>query len=194
MLWRCWLGGRKGIRPVKTEWWGAGVVICLEQGADLHTAQLMPLPLTVSCFSKIQIGFTFLVLAHLGSPGQRAVKRVCVCVHTCCCVKCCVKQSCLCWMSVFRSACVIGRTHRSSGRNVAIMHQPCGYLVSRLHWQDSATNYSIRDDSCCNSASGGWQRACSLLIIRLWLINCDNATNQMMKNDQPTYTHTHTTV
>jgi len=43
-------------------------------------AQLMPLPLTVSCFSKIQIGFTFLVLAHLGSPGERAVKRVCVCV------------------------------------------------------------------------------------------------------------------
>jgi len=43
----------------------------------LHMAQLMPLPLTVSCFSKIQIGFTFLVPAHLGSPGQRAVKRVC---------------------------------------------------------------------------------------------------------------------
>ena len=43
-------------------------------------AQLMPLPLTVSCFSKIQIGFTFLVLAHPGSPGKRAVKRVCVCV------------------------------------------------------------------------------------------------------------------
>ena len=43
-------------------------------------AQLMPLPPTVSCFSKIQIGFTILVLAHLGSPGQRAVKRVCVCV------------------------------------------------------------------------------------------------------------------
>jgi len=48
-----------------TEWWGAGVVICLERGADLHTAQLMPLPLTVSCFSKIQIGFTFLVPAYL---------------------------------------------------------------------------------------------------------------------------------
>ena len=40
----------------------------------------MPLPLTISCFSKIQIGFTFLVPAHPGSPGQRAVKRVCVCV------------------------------------------------------------------------------------------------------------------
>jgi len=39
-------------------------------------AQLMPLPLTVSCFSKIQIGFTFLVPAHLGSPGKRAIKRV----------------------------------------------------------------------------------------------------------------------
>ena len=56
------------------------MVICLERGADLHMAQLMPLPLTVSCFSKIQMGLTFLVPAHLGSPGQRAVKRVCVCV------------------------------------------------------------------------------------------------------------------
>jgi len=56
------------------------VVICLERGADLHAAQLMPLPLTVSCFSKIQIGCTFLVPAHPGSPGKRAVKRVCVCV------------------------------------------------------------------------------------------------------------------
>ena len=36
--------------------------------------QLMPLPLTVSCFSNTEIGFTFLVLAYLGSPGQRAVK------------------------------------------------------------------------------------------------------------------------
>ena len=54
------------------------MVICLEQGADLHMAQLMPMPLTVSCFSKIQIGCTFMVPAHLGSPGKRAVKRVCV--------------------------------------------------------------------------------------------------------------------
>ena len=57
------------------------MAICLERSADLHMAQLMPLPLTVSCFSKIQIGFTFLVLAHPGSPVQRAVKRVCVLVH-----------------------------------------------------------------------------------------------------------------
>ena len=52
------------------------MVICLERGADLHMFQLMPLLLTVSCFSKIQIGFAFLVPAHLGGPGERAVKRV----------------------------------------------------------------------------------------------------------------------
>ena len=61
------------------ECWGAGVVICLEWGADLYIAQLMPLPLTVSCFTKIPIDFTFLLSADLGSPGKRAVKRVCVC-------------------------------------------------------------------------------------------------------------------
>jgi len=44
--------------------------LCLERGADLHMVQLMPL--TVSCFSKIRIGFTFLV--SVGSPGKRAVK------------------------------------------------------------------------------------------------------------------------
>ena len=56
------------------------MVICLERGADLHMVQLMPLPLNVSCFSNIQTGFTFLVPAHPGSPGQKAIKRVCVSV------------------------------------------------------------------------------------------------------------------
>ena len=56
------------------------MVICVERGANLHMAQRMPLSLTVSCFSKIQIGFSFLVPVHLGSPEKRAVKRVCVCV------------------------------------------------------------------------------------------------------------------
>jgi len=67
------------------------VVICLERGADLHTAQRMPLPLSVSCFSKIQIGFAFMVPAHSGSPGQRAVKRVCACV----CMYVCARLSAL---------------------------------------------------------------------------------------------------
>ena len=52
----------------------------------MHMAQLMPLPLTVSCSSKMQTGFTFLVPAHMGSPGQGAVKRVCVCVRVRVCV------------------------------------------------------------------------------------------------------------
>jgi len=75
------LVGRQEGHPVgkKTEWWGAGMVICLERGADLHMAQLMPLPLTVSFFCKIQTGFTFLAPVHLGSPRQRVVKRMCVC-------------------------------------------------------------------------------------------------------------------
>jgi len=53
--------GRQEGHPAckKQEWWGAGVVICLERGVDLHMAQLMPLPLTVSCSSKIQIGLPF---------------------------------------------------------------------------------------------------------------------------------------
>ena len=55
------------------------MVICLELGVDLRMAQLMPLPLTVSCFSKIQIGFAFLVPAHPGSCGKGPLNR-CVCV------------------------------------------------------------------------------------------------------------------
>ena len=74
----------------KTEQWGAGVVICLQRDADLHKFQLMLLPLTVSCFSKIQIGFTFLVPADPGSPGQTAVKWVCVCVCVCKGVRVCM--------------------------------------------------------------------------------------------------------
>ena len=65
------------------------MVICRELGADLRLAQLMPLPLTVSCFSEIQIGFTFLV------PATRVVLEkgplngcVCVCVRACVCVPC----------------------------------------------------------------------------------------------------------
>jgi len=66
------LVGRQEGHPAckKTEW------LSVWSEVAQHMAQLMPLPLTVSCFSKIQIDFTFLVPVHLGSPGQRAVKRV----------------------------------------------------------------------------------------------------------------------
>jgi len=50
---------------VKNEWWGAGMVICLERGADLHMAQRMPLPLTVSALAKCRLVY----LSGTGSPG-----------------------------------------------------------------------------------------------------------------------------
>ena len=74
------MGGRKGIWPVKSEWRGAGMVMCLERGADLHMAELMPLSLTVSCFSKIQIGFLpFWCLLTRVVP-EKGLLNVCVCV------------------------------------------------------------------------------------------------------------------
>jgi len=75
------------------------MVVCLERGADLHVAQLMPLLLTVSYFSKIQIGFTFLVPAHLGSPGKGPLNG-CACVRAC--VRACVVQRLTCHMSIMR--------------------------------------------------------------------------------------------
>ena len=111
VLWHCWLGGRKGIRPVKTEWWGAGVVVCLERGADLHMAQLMPLPLTVSCFSEIQIAWyrpTWVV-------PEKGPLNGCVCVCVCIFVSLPVIQigpGAICFHAVRPSvrACV-GRMH-----------------------------------------------------------------------------------
>ena len=86
-----WAAGRASGLYKNLEWWGTGVVICLERDADLHMAQLMPMPLTVSCFSKIQIGFTFLVPADPGGPGKRAVKRVCACACACVLVTLCLQ-------------------------------------------------------------------------------------------------------
>jgi len=54
----------------KTEWWDAGVVMCLGQGADLHMAQLMPLPLTISCCTKSRLVLHFwFYLSGASSPG-----------------------------------------------------------------------------------------------------------------------------
>jgi len=69
VLWRCWLGGRKGIRPVKN--WEVGCWRGYLSGARCRLAYgPANATATVSCFSKIQIGFFFLVPAHLGSPGK----------------------------------------------------------------------------------------------------------------------------
>ena len=104
------------------------MVICLERSADLHMAQLMLLPLTVSCFSKIQIGFTFLVLAHPGSPGQRATKRVYTCCLTnyikiCWTDRCRIFRVCRKWRCCHCSY-LTGRTKQvlRSGRLSEVLH------------------------------------------------------------------------
>ena len=111
VLRHCWLGGRKGIRPVKNSvvwcWRGylSGAMCRLAYGPADATATHCG----KSCFSKIQIGFTFLVPAHPCSPGQRAVKRVCVCV----CVCVCVFLSFSVLNVLNQSFRVVGRSHRA---------------------------------------------------------------------------------
>ena len=155
VLWRCWLGGRKGIRSVKYGWWGAGVVVCLARGADLHMAQPMPLPLTVSCFSKIQIGFTFLVPAHPGSPGQRAVKRLCVCVCVCVVGRCAGCSTTSRWRRRISGSARVptARTHctspRCSTRTPAA--SPCSPRTTPARWPRRDTHRR----SLCRRVQGG---------------------------------------
>ena len=137
MLCRCLLGGRKGIRLVKN-WvveWGASMGICLGRGADLHMAQLMPLPPTASCFSKIQTGFTFLVSAHPGSPGQSAIKQCCCC----CCMPSFIllHKNVLCVILLCSSECRRRRTKNC-----------CTYIlgIAAVSWQLSFLwNFSEHD-------------------------------------------------
>jgi len=95
----------------------------------------MPLPLTVSCFSKIQIGSTFLVPAHLGSPGKRAVKWMCVCVY----VYNNNKQL---------SGLITGGNCHSvpDWNNLSTLHKQLVMVYQRDHWVDD-----IRYSLCKNS-------------------------------------------
>jgi len=73
------VGRQEGHPACKKWWWGVGMVICLERGADLHMAQLMPLPLTVSCFSKVQIGLPFWYWLTWAVP-EKGPLNGCVCI------------------------------------------------------------------------------------------------------------------
>ena len=117
------------------------MVICLEQGADLHMAQLMPLPLTVSCCSKIQIGFTFLLPAHPGSPGKRAIKRVCMYVP---------------W---WRKLCALSPSYCSHIRAVSIMSTAGGQTGGQLariynehFYTKHCNNRALRQPSACTGS------------------------------------------
>ena len=119
------------------------MVICLEQGADLHMAQLMPLPLTVSCFSKIQSGFTFLVPAHLGSPGKRAVKRVCCDVYIspvmAWCNQICVESGDKSKATnLFMHACLGRGTYRLAFSRPLVASQTHFFLLSQQHQNTGA--------------------------------------------------------
>jgi len=91
VLWRCWLGGRKGIEACKKL--SGGVLAWLSVWSEMQTCIW---PSWCHCHSlslasvKSRLVFTFLVWAHPGSREQRAVKRVCVCVCLCVCVCVCV--------------------------------------------------------------------------------------------------------
>ena len=137
------------------------MVICLERGADLHMAQVMPLPLTVSCFSKIQIGFTFLVPAHPGSPGQRAVKRGCVCV----CVIIISMLPRLCWSAVgwIRrqfSATVSCRRWHSGCDGPAFMRRSTRGVATQSHSPEVAFSTCSRVTSAV---------VASTFLARIWL-------------------------
>ena len=83
LLWPCWLGGRKGIQPVKN--WVVGCWRVYLSGAWCRLAygQLIPLPLTVSCFSKIQIGLPFWYRLTRVKP-EKGPLNGCVCVYFVC--------------------------------------------------------------------------------------------------------------
>ena len=181
------------------------MVICLER--DLHVAQLMPLPLTVSCFSKIQIGFTFLVLAHPGSPRKRAVKPVCVCVCVCvrACVRACMRvrarsRVCSCVRERVRTEltylCAWGfgwtvcrQARWNDGQSVWRM-------IRQTLWQTSASEADIlerweRPHLCCTPIHSGslylslylfcWHHSLKLSSeIKVWdLINMQNVLNHV---------------
>jgi len=83
----------------------ADVVMCLGQGANLHVAQLMPLPLTISCSSKSRLVLPSWCRLTWVVPDkiQEGCKMVCVCVRACmracmcacllACVRACVTES-----------------------------------------------------------------------------------------------------
>jgi len=129
---RChWLGGRKGIRPVKN--WVVGCWHGFLSGASCRLAYVSADAtathcLLLPCFSKIHIGFTFLVLVYPGSPGKRAVKRVCACVRACVRVRVCV------CMSLWFDCIAVGWIGTWRTQEAGYGSFQCGIFTGQLHW------------------------------------------------------------
>ena len=141
------------------------MVICLERGADLHTAQLMPLSLTVSCFSKIQIGFTFLVPAHPGGPGQRAVKRVFV---------------------LYSLQCRVGGFFM--GKNL-VCYQPVGSTGVGGNSGDPFTEWC---DQLMNRSIGRYRPIGAFIAAIATIVVDDRPMHKLVTAFAEYYTHTHT--
>ena len=149
MLWRCWLGGRKGIWPVKN--WVMGCWRGYLSGARCrHTYN--PTGATVSCFSKIQIGFTILVPALPCSPGQTAMKRVCMCVL-------CIAEAESCRAAARGSSASATTAARASCRN-------CGTTADdRSSNGDCDNDRIIVDCSSAGSGSSSGANACDRVVV-----------------------------
>ena len=86
VFWRCWLGSRKGIRPVKTEWWDVGVVIWDEVQTCIWPSRCHCHSLSLAPVNPDWFYLPGFYLSGTCSPGwswtnsRRAVKRLCVCV------------------------------------------------------------------------------------------------------------------
>jgi len=143
----------------KTEWFGAGIAICLERGADLHMAQLMPLPLTVSCFSRIQIGLPFWYQLTQVVPEKGLLNR---CVYVCKGIlesilmafikfkmlKYDLYSRSICWLCLQKPAEMVQKIAKFLGRSLTA--EQISNVVRQTQFaamkQDSSVNYSWWDE------------------------------------------------
>ena len=118
VLWHCWLGGRKrSIRPVKTEWWGVGVVVCSERGADcLHVVHLMPLhPKTPSSLASLNPDWFYVSGTSLPRLSWKRVWWACLSVSLCVCLSTCISHNYMSNLQQFLCMLPLSVARSSSG-------------------------------------------------------------------------------
>ena len=121
----------------KTEWWVAGVVVCLEQGADLHMAQLLPLPLTISCFTKIQIDLPFWHRLTWIVP-EKGLLNGCVCVG-------CPKSRQFCTQTYFSASNLTESKLNTSHTHTHTFNGPFSGTTQVSRYQKGKTNLDFTE-------------------------------------------------
>ena len=140
------------------------MVICLERSADLHMAQPMPLPLTVSCFSKIQIGFTFLVPAFPGIVPDKGPLNGCVCVS--CCLQSGLTSLHVVSFMGYLSICLYLLQHGSCPNTTTVRGETALHLASRAN-QTDIIRVLLRNGSTVDARARVGQAAHSTRSFRL---------------------------